>query len=78
MLVRTLKLVEPFNLHRQHGQAQSRRQQSDAGAEGVHRAIGGARAFGKNQYACAAVGKFAGKGKALAESGALRQWKNVK
>ena len=39
--------------------------------------FGGARALGKDQDARAAVSEFAGEGKALAESGTLRQRKDV-
>src|SRR5258708_39080344 len=54
-------------------------EEPDAALERCHAAIFGIIhfAFGKNEHAVAAVDRFAGKAKAFAEAGKLRQRKNV-
>src|SRR5438105_1063358 len=74
-----LHLPHAVQMHRNYGNAQVLREQSDARLKRRHAPVLGVVhfAFRKNEDAVTAIDRFTGKAKALAEAGELRQWENV-
>ncbi len=72
MFVGFAQIVEAFEAHRDHRDAQAGDEESDSGAERADCAVRSEHAFGENQDAPAAVYELAGKFETFPESGAHR------
>src|SRR5579862_2853995 len=74
---RLLGFEQAIDSHRQNGNAEILRQQSDAGAERVHFSVRRVTPFWKHQHAVAAIHGLASIGEAATESSLARQWKEI-